>query len=242
MALALPPPKGLVGMDRQLFDIVRDIDTSIITALNPVARDALITYHGQGLVTSLGLVAELVFNGDYTNDNKGRIVEKYITTILELSKRFSFKSRKTTKTGLSSVNPVTKNTEIKDIIHFSGNKLPLRNSFNHQVMTLFVPKSPNYPGLDYFIWNPHDLVLMAFQVTVKNPFTSHSKINGASENCKLWLDFCFHGLVVKKPMEVYWIIPKSCVGKPKNFDDRVILLEDLWCDFPALQKLLLQKS
>jgi hypothetical protein len=129
--------------------------------------------------------------------------------------------------------------EIKDIVYFSGNKLPPKHLFNQRVITLFVPRSPNYPGLDYFIWNPVDLVLMAFQITVKNPFTTHPKIDGMSENCALWLDFCFDGLE-KKPMEVYWIIPKSCVGQPKDCKDRVILLEDLWGDFPALQKLSLQ--
>lgn len=242
MALGLSPPKGLIGMDRQLFDIMLDIDNIyIITALNPIARDALIAYHGKVLVNSLGLVADIVFNGDYTNDVKGRIVEKYIITMLELSQRFSFTSYKTTSTGLSTVNPVRKMFEIKDIIHFSGNKLPPKHLFNQRVITLFIPKSSNYPGLDYFIWNPRDLVLMAFQVTVKNPFTSHPKIDGASENCKRWLDFCFSGSETEmKPLEVYWIIPDSCVGKPKNFKDRVILVRDLWADFPALQKLSVQ--
>ena len=56
MALGLSPPTILVGMDRQFFDAVQDIDgVRTITALNPVARDALITYHGKGLITSLGL-------------------------------------------------------------------------------------------------------------------------------------------------------------------------------------------
>jgi 5-formyltetrahydrofolate cyclo-ligase len=91
--------------------------------------------------------------------------------------------------------------EIKDIIHFSGNKLPLRNAFNQRVITLFVPKSSNYPGLGFFIWNPVDEVLMAFQVTVKNPFKTHPKIDRASYNCILWLDFCFDGLD-KKPMDI----------------------------------------
>ena len=159
--------------------------------------------------------------------------------MLELSQRFLFKSYKTTNTGLSTVDPVVKMFEVRDIIYFSGNKLPLQNSFKQRVTTLFVPHSPNYPGFDYFIWNHVDLVLMGFQVTVKNPFKTHSKIDGASENCTLWLDFCFQGLK-KKPMEVYWIVPGSCVGNPKNFNDRVILFEDLWADFPALQKLSLQ--
>ncbi|KAI8893195.1 hypothetical protein BC833DRAFT_609271, partial [Globomyces pollinis-pini] len=237
MALGLSPPKTMTGMDQQLFDIVLCIDkTYIITALNPVAREALITYHGRGLVTPLGMAAELVFEGDYTNDTKGRIVEKYIITMVELSQRFSFKSYKTTNAGLSTVKPVQKMLEIKDIIYFSGSELPPNHLFNRRVTTLFVPKSSNYPGLDYFIWNHHDLELMAFQVTVKNPFTSHPKIDGASKNCKRWLNFCFSRSEEKR-LEVYWIIPGSCVGKPKKIHDRVILIDDLWADFPALKKL-----
>lgn len=139
-------------MDRQLFDIVTvERGMKIITALNPVARRSLLGYHGKGLMDSLGLVTEIVIQGDYTNDTKGRIIEKYIITMMELSQRFSFKSRKTTKTGISNAGPVLKTVEIKDIIHFSGNKLPLLNSFNQRVTTLFVPESSNYPGLDLFI-------------------------------------------------------------------------------------------
>ncbi|KAJ3319347.1 hypothetical protein HDV06_006374 [Boothiomyces sp. JEL0866] len=242
MALGLSPPEILIGMDRQLFNIVPSQNgNEIITALNPVARRSLLAYHGQGLMTSLGLVAELVFDGyTYTNDTKGRIIEKYITTTLELSQRFSFKSRKTTNAGLSAVNPVLRMVGIKDVIHFSGNKLPLQKAFNQRMVTLFVPKSPNYPGLDFFIWNPQE-ELMAFQITVKQPFSSHPKIDGANDNCKSWLDFCFDGLV-QKPIKVYWIIPKSCVGQPKGFKGRVILLEELHDDFPALKKLCLDRS
>ena len=229
MALCISPPKITVGMDFQLFDIVCNGNgQKTIIALNPIARDALITYHGEGFISSLILVAELVLGGkDFTNDTKGRIVEKYITTVLEVSKRYSFPSKNTTKNGLLTVRPILKNAEFNDVVHFSGNKLPLPNSFNRKASTLFLPKSPNYPGLDFFIWNPVEEILMGFQVTVKQPFTSHPKIDGASDNCKLWLDFCY-GNSDKKPMEVYWIVPKSCVGKLKNFEDRVVLLDDLY--------------
>ena len=237
MALSMPPPNLKVGMDRQIFEIVSgEKGDKIIQALNPVARRALLGYHGQGIKSSLELVAELVFDGDYTNDTKGRIIEKYLITMLEISQRFSFKSKRTTKTGLSAVKSIQKMVNIKDIIHFSGNNLPLRSLFNQRLVTLFVPKSSNYPGFDFFIWNPVDEVLMGFQVTIKNPFTSHPKIDEARGNCERWLDFCFDKLN-KKPMEVYWIIPGSCVGKPKNFKDRVILLEDLCDDFPLFNKL-----
>ena len=82
---------------------------------------------------------------------------------------------------------------------------------------------------------------MAFQITVKHPFTSHPKMDGASDNCKLWLDLRF-GALVQKPIEVYWIIPESCVGKPKDFEDHVVFLEELYEDLPALKKLTLRES
>ena len=50
MALELSPPEGLVGMDRQLFDIVlNDENERVISALNPIARRAILAYHGVGL-------------------------------------------------------------------------------------------------------------------------------------------------------------------------------------------------
>jgi hypothetical protein len=96
MALRLSPPEGLEGMDRQIFDIIDDEDGhEIITALNPVARRALLGYYGRSLMTSLGLVAELILKGDeYTNAIKGKISEIYITTMLELSQLFAFQFRK----------------------------------------------------------------------------------------------------------------------------------------------------
>ena len=228
-------------MDFQLFDIVCNGNgQKTITALNPVARDALITYHVESLISSLILVAELVLGGkNFTNDTKGRIVEKYITTALKVSKSYSFPSKIITTNGLLTVKHILKNAELNDVVPFSGSKLPLPNSFDRKESTLFLPKSSNYPGLDFFIWNPLEEILMGFQVTVKQPFTSHPKIDGASDNGKLWLDFCY-GNSVKKPIEVYWIIPKSCVGKPKNLKDRDVLLDELYHDLPALKKLTLQ--
>ena len=54
-----------VGMDRQLFDIIKEdyADLGTTTALNPVARQALILIYGQNLIAPLGLVAGLVLGG-----------------------------------------------------------------------------------------------------------------------------------------------------------------------------------
>jgi len=237
MTLGLSPPKITVGMDFQLFDIETDNDNSkTIVAINPVARDAIITYHGKGLFPSLALVAEVIFSGrEYTNDFKGRLTEKYITTVIEIQKRFMFQFRVTTDSGLLNSISTFKNIEIIDVLHFTGNKLPQRSSFDSLKTTLFIPKSSNYPGFDFLIWESNG-ILSAYQVTVMKPFTSHQKINAASDHCKSWLDFCFEAKD-KNPIEIYWIIPQSCLGTPRNSGINLILIDEMYDDFPAFKKL-----
>ncbi|KAI8892070.1 hypothetical protein BC833DRAFT_653965 [Globomyces pollinis-pini] len=252
MLIGASHPEESIEISKELVDIIDDEDGyKIVTALNPVARRALLYYYAGMLVvsvTDLALVKSLrsvtalaLQRGYYTNDMKGRITVNYITTMLELSKRFSFQWKKATNIDLSTVKSDLKEIEIQNIIHFSGNKLPLRNSFyskyygDNRISTLFIPKSPNSGGPDFLIWDPFEEVLMAFQVILKQPFP---KIDTDSDNCKMWLDFCF-GSLVKKPMKVYWIIPENCAVIPKNGEERVILLDELHEDFPALKKLTL---
>ena len=242
MALGLSPPKGLVGMDRQLFDIIKDKeDHEIITALNPIARRSLLGYHGQSLMTSLGFVAELVLKGkNYPNSIKGKISEIYITTMLELSQLFTFRFRKVAniaKIGLPDDSPKSKSIEIKSVVHFLRNKLPPKTSFHKNVTILFIPESPNYPRFDFFLWDSERQLMMGFQVTVLNPFSDHPKMT----NSQIWQQFCF-GDSKQTPMELYWVVPKCCIGADTAsvVNDSIILFEDLISDFPALGKLILQ--
>ena len=241
MALGMDPPEIKVGMDRQLFDIIVDENgAKIITALNPVARRALIAFHGKDLMPSIGLVAEIVLNGaDYNNSIKGKISEMYITTMLELSQLFTFQFRKVkkiSKIGLPNDSFKRKSIKIKSVVHFLTNKLPPKSFFQDNRTTLFVPDSPTYPKFDFFLWDSERHVLMGFQVTVRNPFHDHPKMSNSQE----WLAFCF-GDTESKPMELYWVVPKSCIGNPKSVEkDYIILFEDLISDFPALGKLVLQ--
>ncbi|KAJ3376379.1 hypothetical protein HDU84_000258 [Entophlyctis sp. JEL0112] len=244
MALGLTRPAISVGMDRELFDIIRqpkeghpnEVD-ELIVALNPVARLALIGYHGQGFLTSLGLVTELVLKRDYTQDVKGRITEKYLLTTMEVVKKFSFKHTTKIVGGLSTGTPTCESIELVEIVPFSGQKLPPSSSFNRKHSTLFIPESVIYPGYDFFIWNSESSELLAFQVTMANPFYEHPKIDSASarENCNSWSVFCNANAV-----KVYWVIPKSCVGGPKSkkaVGNNVILFESLWSDYPSLEHL-----
>lgn len=240
MALEISPPEGLVGMDCQLFDIVQDEKgDEIITALNPVARRALLFYHRQNQLNSLKMVLELVLQSkQYSNDIKGRMIEKYILTTLDVNRKFSFRFRKIkiSKSGSSCTKKGDRNIAFDSVVHFSGNKLPPVAAFKKNAMTLFVPESPNYPGFDFFIWDSKREILMGFQVTVLQPFTNHSKMNNMEGFLNQWQKFCF-GVDKPKPMELYWVIPKSCIGSnAASVQDSIILFEDMVSDFPALSK------
>ena len=71
---------------------------------------------------------------------------------------------------------------------------------------------------------------MGFQVT---PFSNHPKM----ANSQLWQRFCF-GNSKQTPMELYWVIPKCCVGTNTESDlnDSIIFFDELVSDFPALGK------
>jgi hypothetical protein len=180
MALELPPPEGLEGMDRQLLDIIPDDHgDNIITALNPVARRCLLGYHGQGLTKSIGIVTELILKEkDYPNSLKGKISEMYIVVMLELSLFFSYKFRKVAniaKIGQPGDSSKIKNIQIKNVVHFLTNKLPPKSSFRKNVTTLFVPESPNYPIFDFFLWDSERQLMMGFQVTILIRFLTIQK-------------------------------------------------------------------
>jgi hypothetical protein len=48
-----------------------DTGHETITALNPIARRALISFHGHGLMNSLGLVAEIVLKNRLCEHHQG---------------------------------------------------------------------------------------------------------------------------------------------------------------------------
>ena len=176
MALELSPPEGIFGMDRQLFDIVLDLENSqVITILNPVARLALFSFHGASLTTPLGRVAGIELGGVYnSNDVKGKISGLYITTVLELSKKFEFPIRRVE--NINDPITTTRRIFINEVIYFPSNRLPAKSSFKSNVTTLFVPDSPTNPRFDFFLWDSVRKILMGFQVTVRQPFEDHPKI------------------------------------------------------------------
>ena len=88
-------------MDRQIFDIILDnTGNEIMTALTPLARIAMLSHHGDKLLTKLSMVAEIILsNSDYTNDVKGSVLEKYLLATMEIIKSFSFEFKELLTAG-----------------------------------------------------------------------------------------------------------------------------------------------
>ncbi|KAJ3069383.1 hypothetical protein HDU99_002954, partial [Rhizoclosmatium hyalinum] len=141
MVIGLPCPGLLVGIDHQLFDVTLQPKRGRSNEfLNPVARRTLITYYGQGLLSPLALVTELILKGDYyTQDIKSQISAKYLIATMEVSKKFSFEYKVKTQTGLSKDAPRKQSVELLEIVRFTGHNVPPNASFNPNRSTLFVP-------------------------------------------------------------------------------------------------------
>ncbi|ORY38883.1 hypothetical protein BCR33DRAFT_720533 [Rhizoclosmatium globosum] len=238
MVIGLPCPGLLVGIDHQLFDVTLQPKRGRSNEfLNPVARSTLLNYYGQGLLSPLALVTELILKGDYyTQDIKSQISAKYLIATMEVSKKFSFEYNVKTQTGLSKNATRKQSVELLEIVRFIGHKVPPTASFNPNRSTLFVPESVNYPGYDFFIWNSKTKTISAFQVTIRNPFYNHAKIDSTSaqQNCAHWMTYCS-----AKSSEVYWVTPKSCLGgKSKKAEGNlVVLFESISKHYPALEHL-----
>jgi hypothetical protein len=240
MALGLIPPPDIGGMDRQLFDITVDGNgRDIIAAINPIAREALLTSNCAEVLSSLEEVARMVLKDElYENDMKGRVIERYLTTHMELQMAFTFKATSGRKTR--SRNSTSKEVTVKfaKVIRFSGSKLPPQYSFYRAHSTLFVPVSPKYPAFDFFIWDAKQKRLLGFQVTVRQPYTEHRPMDGedTEENRENWQRLCFGDSGTKQAMSLYWIIPKDSLptNSPVEMKGAIILFDALYGTFPVL--------
>ena len=254
MILGASPPSIKTGMDRQLLDIIIEFGNETITAINPIARQAILQHHGQEAISSIDIVAEEVFSHkNYTNQVKGVILEKYILSKIELNKIFSFSFCKKEMNGLNEQSRENVTIEIKYIIHFTGKVPPV--PFNRGLKILYIPKAPNYPTFDFFLWDT--MKIHAFQVTTRNPFYYHPPIEGNTVNRMQlnWRMFCSsptelgeYKLTTKieclTVLEAYWIIPSGCIGRDSSdtIGNKVILLEDLQEKYPAVKKLNCQEQ
>ena len=234
LALNLPPPDNLAGMDRQLLFIVSEGKKRIrarISALNPICRDALLAYHSDTLESTLHMVAEAVFADtvNYTNDVKGRAVKRYIISMLSKRRFYSFDSTD------SAGSAAKFEGSIEDVVHFDGDGLPIKSTIRSEKTTLIVPTSAQFPGIDFVIWDPTGK-LIAVQVTIRKSLKGH--MTGCRFRQELWARFM---RITTKQIVTLWMAPEGCIDVKdrvqntlNNYIARLESLEEL-C--PMIRKL-----
>lgn len=242
MTLGLTAPDIVIGMDRQVLQLVKTHRGKMIEALTPVSRMALIGSHkNSGISSSVLLVAETALRDpSYTNSLKGQVVESYIRTMLQTSKMFSFTFRKAKNLGSNTGNGTKLHYTFFDVVNFTGTGIPPPATFKRAATTIFLPLSSTYPQYDLLLWDAKGSKLLGFQVAVKRPFLNHVPMNPESALSKKWRSFCSAN-ADPVDMECYWVIPEKCVGG--NYaacPDNVIFFEDLYNDYPALRALNLE--
>ncbi|CAG8822796.1 34920_t:CDS:2, partial [Gigaspora margarita] len=181
----------------------------------PLARRAIINSHKQHPLHELKDIVSTIFRSSngYSNDTKGRLVEL--------------------KPGGNS--PVYNNVmNMHKVIKFMGNSTPVE-SFDVNLHTLFIPLSPNYPGVDFLIWDTTCKLLFAFQVAISSP-TSHRKsknkfMEGENSLKSKWVTLC---RINKDHVKFVWLVPDSFISSDKNNDSLYLSFSSIKNQFPAL--------
>ena len=229
MALCLSPPNHLVGMDQHLLFVEgNQVHEKRIVALFPLARTAVTSHNSEIIQDSLKLVAEIVFKDqrDYPNDVKGRVVERYIITSLEQNRHFNFICRKAAA-RLGGVGASFRG-EIHNVIYFDGILLPIRSTIPNSSCSLIVPTSTEYPGIDFFIWDPTvpQQVLLAVQVTAQKSLKEHM------QNCKFKRkEWCRFLGIQEASIRALWMAPKECIDVREGVNNG---LDNYILDFDTL--------
>jgi hypothetical protein len=97
MILQTDPPDDRNGMNRQFMhvgtiSVNKEVKIKTIVANFPFVRLAIIHAHDKEIIYDLGKATSLILQGNkYTNKSKGRITSLYVTTILDIVRKFDFR-------------------------------------------------------------------------------------------------------------------------------------------------------
>ncbi|CAG8575489.1 21430_t:CDS:2, partial [Gigaspora margarita] len=172
-----------------------------------------------------------IFLSVYT---KGRLVELYIIELLGIKKMLKFKITRPDRQLSVAYNLMIK---MHEIIKFVGNGTPIE-SFDANLNTLFIPLSPNYPGVHFLIWDTNYMELFAFQIAISSP-TSHRKskskfIEGENSLKSKWATLCG---IEKNKVKFIWLVPDSFIKSDRSKDSLYLSFSNIKELFPALNDL-----
>jgi hypothetical protein len=137
-------------------------NVTCLLPINPAAAEAL-----RDFVPANKALKDAVFtllrDPKVTNDQKGRMVEMFFIRMVEESKKVTM--------SLVSMGSRDNRKEVKgrkkpfndlNVVHFHGQDVPETN-WDKGTPTMFVPRNPNYPSIDAFLYHPgHELFELSF--------------------------------------------------------------------------------
>jgi len=233
MLLGLDVSKEDYKMNSQLmFEEER-----ILYPITPLVKGLLESYWSLHQEEDLDVTFRTIFSSlEWTNDAKGRTLEKYIIRQIEKTKHFNVKTKKITasNTWLQNQQFTFQNLTA---IHFEGNKRP-PGSVVWTKSILFVPDSSNYPDVDLLLWDPANKLLVPVQITSLNPLSDHTNefftMRRSGNAAEEWKYKSKQTITV----QFLWIGTNDGVQFNKDFDQYVSVLSDLdQTQFPLLQHL-----
>src|SRR2546430_1772637 len=93
------------------------------------------------------------------------------------------------------INVLDKSIVFDIVYRFAGNNIPSGFDFTSYKNALIIPESPNYPGVDFLIWDLEDETLLVFQIAIsklndrKNADNFTKGSDGPSLRSK-WANLC----------------------------------------------------
>jgi hypothetical protein len=214
---------------------------NIIYPITPMVPRVLLNHWGLDIVqTSFEASIQTIFSApisQFSNDVKGRALEKYILAQIEKNKFFSCTIAKIDlkndeKDKWKTIDLVFKNLAI---VPYYGNGLP--GKVDWTTATVFIPQSTNYPNIDMMLWDPAKALLVAVQITNVDPISKHKnkfyKINDKGKPADMWQNKCKDC----KEMWFLWIGTNLNVSNAMK-NDYITTIDSLdKSQFPLLQYL-----
>ena len=136
-------------------------------------------------------------------------------------------------------NKKIRNFMFDRVIRFSGNDMPpFIDQFDLTYKVLFIPESPNYPGVDFLIWDSENKELSGFQITIGGIKNHRKSVDSflAGNLKEKWKNLC---KINEDKFFFVWVIPDNAVEEITNdgYDNLYIPFSNIRFQFPALTPL-----
>ena len=145
--------------------LFHDKATDSVRPIHDLARQL---YLAEGYLKRAGdladtTVKDVLSSALVTADSKGRMLELYVANCMEAMQTFELMAQRVRADGTLGKEARLIAAKALTTTYFPTQGVP---PLSWAVSALFVPLNSSYPGLDLLLWDAHERVLVAIQVTV----------------------------------------------------------------------------